>query len=147
VLAATDFSEAGNEAVRHAYSLLGAGGVVHLLHVAHPQALPGGEYRQGVGTRESARRHAEHVQTCYARLHALMPADAAARGIVTEVDIVEHRTPAAAIAQAAERVGADVVCLGTHRVPRLLTAFSGSVPQRVMNRSHRPLLVVHPSES
>jgi nucleotide-binding universal stress UspA family protein len=147
VLAATDFSDAGNDAVRHAYSLLGAGGIVHLLHVTHPQALPGGEFEHGVGTRESATRHAEHLQSCAARLRALVPADASTRGIITEVEVAEHRTPAAAIAQAAERVGADVVCLGTHGVPRVLTALSGSVAQKVMNRSHRPLLVVHAAQT
>ena len=142
VLAATDFSEVGNQAVGHAYSLLSAGGIVLLVHVAHPQALPHGEYEHGVGDRHSHGQHAEYVRRCADQLRSLVPADVAARGMVTEVKVVEHRNPALAIAQAAERFGADVVCLGTHGRSRLSVAVSDSVTQTVMRRSRRPLLVV-----
>lgn len=143
VLAATDFSDAGNEAVRHAYSLVAAGGVVHLVHVIHPQALPGGEYAHGVGNRHADVHHSQYRRACTVQLRALVPADAADCGIVTETQVLEHRAPATAITQAAERVGADVICVGAHAVPRALRALSGSVARRIMNRSHRPLMVVN----
>ncbi len=143
VLAATDFSDAGNQAVRHAYSLLGAGGIVRLVHVVHPQALPHGAYEHGVGDRHSKSQHADYMRLCADRLHALVPADAAARGIITEVEVPEHRKPALAIAQAAERFGADVICLGTHERSRLEAALGNSVTQTVLRCSTRPLLVAH----
>lgn len=143
VLVATDFSDVGNQAVRHAYSLLGAGGTVLMVHVVHPQAVPNGEYEQGVGDRHSHGQHAEYVRRCADQLRSLVPTDLAARRIITEVEVLEHRKPALAIAQAAERFGADVVCLGTHGRSRLSVAVSDSVTQTVMRRSARPLLVVH----
>lgn len=143
VLAATDFPDAGNEAVRHAYSLLAAGGVVHLVHVIHPQALHRCEYAQRICDRHSKAQHAEYVRYCADQLCALVPADAADRGIVSKTHVIEHRAPAAAITQVAERLGADVICLGTHAVSRAVTALSGSVTRTIMNRSHRPLMVVN----
>jgi nucleotide-binding universal stress UspA family protein len=143
VLAATDFSDAGNDAVRHAYSLLSAGGTVLMVHVVHPQAVPNGDDEHGLGDRHSHGQHAECVRRCAEQLRSLVPAEVAARGIVTEVEVLEHRKPAVAIAQAAERFGADVICLGTHGRSRLSVAVSDSVTQTVMRRSARPLLVVH----
>ncbi len=142
VLVATDFSDLGNKAVRQGYSLLGLGGTVLMVHVLHPQAVRNGEYEQGVGDRRSHGQHAEYVRRCADQLRSLVPADSEARGIVTEVEVLEHRKPALAIAQAAERFGADLVCLGTHGRSRLSVAVSDSVTQTVMRRSPRPLLVV-----
>lgn len=143
VLAATDFSDVGNQAVRHAYSLLGGGGTVRLLHVVHPGVVPNGASGRGVGDRQPDGRPAETVRQRADRLRALVPAEAAANGIVTEVEVIEHPRPAMAIAQAAERFGADVICLGTHGRSRLAVAIGDSVTHTVMRRSARPLLVVH----
>ncbi|MBE0541807.1 MAG: universal stress protein [Verrucomicrobia bacterium] len=143
VLVATDFSAAGNQAVRQAYSLLNAGGTVLLAHVVHPQALPNGQYEHGIGDRNTKRQHAEYVRLCTDQLRSLVPTDAVARGIVTEVEVLEHRKPAVAITQAAERFGADVICLGTHGHSRFSAAAGNSVTQTIMRRSTRPLLVAH----
>jgi nucleotide-binding universal stress UspA family protein len=138
VLVATDFSKAGNQAACEAHSLLGAGGILRLVHVTDLRATPRGDCAQ-----DSRDRHAQHLRSCADRLRSLVPAEAAARGIVTEVEVLEHRKPALAIAQAAERFGADVICLGTHGRSRLSVAVSDSVTQTVMRCSARPLLVVH----
>jgi len=144
VLVTTDFSDLANHAIPHAYTLVRGGGTVHLLHVTHPHELPGGEHLQGSPDRRFEARHAKHVQACAEKLRALIPAEAAAHGVITEVEVVEHRAVAEAIGQVAERLGVDVICLGTHGGSGLSKALLGSVAQKVMAGSKRPLLVVRP---
>lgn len=169
VLVATDFSELGNRAVPHAYSLLREGGTVFLLHITHPMPLPNplsrdlGSKMDQVEKDEAARLH-----EAYARLQALIPIEAEKRGVASEVASVEHSEPkelphvgmyygiigevhviedtdpARAICQAAERFGAEVICLGSHGRSGLSAVLMGSVAQAVMAQSHRPVLVVRP---
>ncbi len=127
VLVTTDFSELGNRAVPHAYSVLSGGGTVRLLHV-----------------RSSARPSLEKIETTERKLRALIPAEAETGGIGSEVEVADHRDTAAAICQAAERFGADVICLSTHGRSGLSAAVLGSVANGVMATSKRPLLVVRP---
>lgn len=82
------------------------------------------------------------MRRCADQLRSLVPTEATAHGIVTGVEVLEHRKPALAIAQAAERFGADLICLGTHGRSRFSVAVSDSVTQTVLRRSARPLLVV-----
>ncbi len=144
VLVTTDFSELANHAIPHVYTLLRGGGTVHLAYVMHPQELPGGEILQGPPDRRFEARHAKHVQACAEKLRSLIPAEASASGVNTQVEVVEHRAVAEAIGQVAERLGADVICLGTHGGSGLSKALLGSVAQKVMAHSKRPLLVVRP---
>ena len=130
VLAATDLSPAGDRAVPHAYAGLGAGGVVHLLHVVEPQAEPAAAERAG---RERA---------LVERLRALVPPDAAGRGVETRVLVVEGTDAADAICQTAARLGVDLVCVGAHGRSGLGRLVTGSVTQAVLARSPRPVLVV-----
>lgn len=58
--------------------------------------------------------------------------------------MAEHSEPASGIMQAAERFGADIICLGTHGRAGLSAAISKPVAQQIMAKSKRPLLVVHP---
>ena len=78
------------------------------------------------------------------KLQALIPAGTVARGIRTEVEVVESEDVAAAISQAAERFGAHVICLGSHGRSGIAKAVHGSVAQAVMVQCHRPLLIVRP---
>ena len=146
VLVATDFSEPGNAALPHAYSLLRQGGTVHLLHVLPPTGElppggrgrargPGGHHGDGASAARSA-----------ARLRALVPADAEAHGISTQIQVAQSRDVAATICQQAERLGVDVVCLGSHGRSGWSKALLGSVAHAVLARSRRPLLVVRPPE-
>jgi len=144
ILVATDFSEAGNAAVRHAYAMLHGGGTVRLLHVTHPQALSHCEYEQGIGDRETKGKHERHLKACTARLQALARGEAAGNGIITEVEVAENSEPASGIMQAAERFGADVIYLGTHERSGLSAVISPPLAQRIMAKCKRPLLVVHP---
>lgn len=147
ILVATDFSEAGDIAVDHAYSLAHADSIVRLLHVLHPRALPGSEFIQGLHDRVALARHTGHVHRCIRRLRALVHNDAASRGVASEPIVIEHEEVAAAIVEEAERFGADLILLGTHERTGLSAVLSRPVAQRILARSKRPLLVVHPPKS
>lgn len=137
-LVAVDFSDLSRQVVAHACGLL------RLVHVVHPRELPRGEYETGPRNARSGTLHANHVRACTERLRALIPAEAAARGLTVEVEAVEHWNPADGICQAAERFGANVICLGTHRHSGWSEPMQGSVTQAVMKQSTRPLFVVRP---
>lgn len=123
VLVATDLSPLANYAVPWGYALLGeSGGQVFLLHVA------------------TSGEDAELL----AQLRALVPAAAAADGIVTRTELVRHEDAARAICEAAERLGADAVCLTSHGRSGWRRAVLGSVAEVVARESHRPVLIVRP---
>lgn len=142
VLATTDFSVLGDRAIPHAYAALAQGGVVKLIHVLPPWELPGPlvpHYQPGRLTRA---QHQQLAADSLVKLQALIPSQAAACGIVTEVEIIFGKDPATAICHTAERFGADLICLGTHGRSGLSAAVLGSVANGVMARSKRPLLAV-----
>lgn len=132
VLVSTDLSAAGNRAVPHAYSLLERGGTVQIVHVLAP---PSGR------ASESTSCDAAKKETA-AALRQLIPESAAERGLLTELELVVSSDPALAIHQAAERFGADVVCLSSHGKSGLSQALFGSVAQAVMKQTRRPVMVI-----
>ena len=144
VLVTTDFSDLANHAIAHAYSLVRGGGKVRLVYVVHPHEGPGGEPLKDSPVPWFVEEHARHVQSCSGKLSALIPAEAAQLGILTEVEVIEHRDVAEAIFQAAERFAADVICLGTRGRSGWSKALLGSVTQKVLAQSLRPVLVVRP---
>ena len=147
VLATTDFSVLGDRAIPYAYAALVHGGVVKLIHVLPPWELPGPlvpHYQPGRLTRA---QHQQLAADSLVKLQALIPPQAAACGIVTEVEIIFGTNPATAICQTAEQFGADLICLGTHGRAGLSAAVLGSVANAVMARSKRPLLAVPPTKA
>lgn len=144
VLVSTDFSDLANEVIPHAYSLVHQGGVVHLVHVIDPHEMRGGVYLKGPIDRRFESAHAKHAKACARKLRALIPPEALSRGIASEIEVAEHREAATGILQAAERLDADVICLGTHGGSGLMKSLLGSVTQKVMALGTRPLLVVRP---
>ncbi len=146
VLAVTDLSELGDNAVPYAYSTVKDGGEVRLFHVVEPVRPPnpliGGHYERLPTPKEHAtqiRHYAEH-------LRGLVPADAEAHQIKTNVEIFEDNDPLKAICQAAERFDADLICLGSHGRSGVTEAILGSVAHGLMKHSRRPLLVIRPRE-
>jgi len=144
VLVAVDLSEHGGRAIPYAYAIVNSGGIVRLLHVAPPMEMPnpliGGHSHPHLPSKEE---HARMLLEARNSLSPLACEDATARGIVTEVRVVEAHDVAKAIRQAAERFGVDVICVGAHNRSGLSQAFIGSVAQAVMVQSGRPVLVVH----
>jgi nucleotide-binding universal stress UspA family protein len=145
VLAATDLSELANRAVGHAYAAVDDGGWVHLVHIheAGEASAPNPLYAHYVPSRaptpEDRRRvHAE----LEGRLTALTPPEADARGIRTQVHVIEASDVSAAIDAAAERLGVSLICVGSHGRSGVVRALLGSVAQSVVAASRCPVLVV-----
>jgi nucleotide-binding universal stress UspA family protein len=134
VLVATDFSDTANGAIPLAYSIVSQGGVVHLLHVAKGGPSDPIEPSDLLEKRSSG--HPEER----AALLALIPAEAVEQGKRSNAHVVEAQEPATAIAQVAERLGVDAVCLGTHGRTGLQKAMLGSVAQGVLKHTRRPVL-------
>lgn len=139
VLVSTDFSPIANLAIAYACSILAHGGQVFLTHVI--DSIPA-VYAKDWGGPRAAHRAAEEEIVAKRRLEALIPRDAAARGIEARIEVLYGVNVAQAICQAAERNGADVICIGSHGRVGAARLALGSVAQEVMARSRRPVLVV-----
>jgi nucleotide-binding universal stress UspA family protein len=145
VLAPTDLSDLGNDAVAWAYAIVAPGGVVCLLHVIEPRLLPNPLYAHYTpGQAPTAEERERQRAALTATLGELVPADADARGITTEIEITDGDPVADAVVDAAARFGADVICLGSHGRSGVRALLAGSVAQQVMKAGNRPLLVVPP---
>lgn len=136
VLVPTDFSKQGNRAIAFAYGAAPRGGEVCLVHVVPP--TDGFEPL----TEKAHAANANRKQELAARLEPLIPDDALSRGIRSKVEIVEHAHPPVAISQAAERCGADLICIGSRGRSGLKKKLLGSLTESVMKRSKCPVLVI-----
>jgi nucleotide-binding universal stress UspA family protein len=139
VLAVTDFSELGNSAVPHAYSLLrDGGGVVELCHV-HERPLPA----PGCAHELPAWKLADLERASLVKkLRALVPPDATSLGVTTHLSVVDGGRAAEAIVQASERLDVDVICMASRGRGGLAGTVLGSVVGEVIHRSRRPVFVV-----
>jgi len=132
VLVATDLSPTSRRAIPFACALLADGGKVVLLHVMRtpPAYAP-----------DAPMPDPERART---ELSFLIPPDAEERNIEFEFALEEGSHVAELICTAAEACDADVLCLGTHGHSRWASALLGSVSQRVVALSRRPVLLVGP---
>ena len=131
VLVPTDFSVLGNRAIPFAYSTLYRGGAVCLFHVLEQ-------------TRSKARNTDRTLKKLEKQMRALIPSEAKARWISTKVEVASIGKPSTTICQAAERFGADLICIGSHGRSGLSRAVLGSVAYDVIARSYLPVLVIRP---
>ena len=81
-----------------------------------------------------------------AELHTLVPIEAERLGITTHVSVIDGGKAAQAILQAAERLLADSIVLGSHGKGGAYRALLGSVSEEVVRHAHRPVLVVPSSK-
>ena len=144
VLLATNFTEVCTEALSHAHSLLSAGGAIHLVHVCH-------EPTSGINPVIASEVYFDHsIATAKARKEAeekfqmLTSSFPQFPGVAITSEVLTHHDIAAAICEATERKGADVVCMGTKGHSRTGVALLGSTVQAVIARSHKPVFVVTP---
>jgi nucleotide-binding universal stress UspA family protein len=122
-LVATDLSSFANRAVPYAFALTAPGGDVHVVHVVKDDA----EVDDAEVTRA---------------LLALTPAGVKQK---VTVHIVRGDDAAIALAQAAARLGVDVVCIASHGRSGITRALVGSVADRLLHATRVPVLVLRPS--
>jgi nucleotide-binding universal stress UspA family protein len=60
---------------------------------------------------------------------------------ITEIEI-HHGSPVGRILEVSDRIGADLIVIGSHGKGRLKYAFLGSVAEKLLRKSHRPVMVV-----
>jgi nucleotide-binding universal stress UspA family protein len=139
LVAATDFSETASAALDWAAEIARPHGVrIELVHAltlpAPPTDLipPGPAFEEEVerGARERLEQAAEELRT---------------RGLNVTAHL-RSGLPSQVILELAEELTADLVVLGTRGLTGLRHLLLGSTSQRVIQRSHRPVLTVHPED-
>jgi nucleotide-binding universal stress UspA family protein len=121
LLVATDFSDVGNAVVPFALAAGAEGCQLKIVHVVRPGTTAGGELRR--------------------KLMRLVPAELGETGPAPEVEVLEDRDVANAIAAEAERFGADLVAIASHG-GGASRALHGSVAKALLKSIRRPLLVI-----
>jgi nucleotide-binding universal stress UspA family protein len=137
VLLATDLSELGNSAVPVAYQMVGPEGTLHLVHVttsSHADSVEPHDIFEIFPDREAICK----------RLASIVP-EQLARRIKTELHVLRAADCGEAICQAAERLGAGTICIGTHGRTGIARAVLGSVAAKVLAQSERRVVLVRPS--
>jgi nucleotide-binding universal stress UspA family protein len=139
IVVPTDFSPSGNAAVDLAYATIAPGGTVHLVHVtngrSHSPLAP-----HDIFPRAEAAAEDEPAQRVVQRMLAeLVPLGQNGR-VVSQLHVLESNHVAEAICQAAERLGASAICLGTQGRSKAAKALLGSVSSAVLNGTRRPVI-------
>lgn len=126
VVVATDLSELGDEAVSTALSVSQDGATIHVVHVL-------------VGVLE---HDAEARTAARQRLQQRIPKELDGRTIQIEV---LSGTPAEAVVGYARRVGADLLCVGSHGRSGMGAVVLGSTSHEVIAHAEIPVLIVPPA--
>jgi nucleotide-binding universal stress UspA family protein len=143
ILVTTDFSEAGDHAVEHAFRVAADNqGSVVLCHVLETIVTPSPLYAQYYPSdliTPEVRARAE--QDARDALLARVPKDPPLAGIPHSVHVA-HGSPAREIVHLAESLPADLIVISTHGHTGLKHIVLGSVVERVIRHAHCPVLVV-----
>ncbi|RKH76466.1 universal stress protein [Corallococcus sp. AB045] len=126
LLVATDLSPLADETIPFAFALAPAGAEVHLVTV--------------IPERAGAELHRDLKQ----RLLERVPRGLEAREVTTRLEVLHGEDVALALVQAAERMDAELLCLGSRGHGGVREALLGSVARKVLGLSRRPVLVLRP---
>jgi nucleotide-binding universal stress UspA family protein len=135
ILVPTDFSAHADEAFRVAHTLARMiGAEVILFHVARPPAvvLEGGWLLANPGKEEAV--------NLWDRFQGLQPNDPKVR--VEHQVIVTDRPGATPILEILDKLGCDLIVMGTHGRSWLKHLLFGSVAEEVVRRARCPVMVV-----
>ena len=146
MLATTDLSAPANDAIPYAYSVVDDGGTVHLVHVleiAEPDVIPNPLYAHYTPGRASTPAELAKLRdSLTARIQALVPPGAAERGVRTEVHVPAGPDVAAAVTEAADRLGATLLCVGSRGRSGIAKLLLGSTASAILAASRLPVLIV-----
>jgi nucleotide-binding universal stress UspA family protein len=122
-LVATDLSAFANRAVPFAFALTDEGGEVHIAHVVDD---------------DDQIDEADVTRQLLALAPAIMPRQVTAH-------IVRGGDAAKAIAQTAARLGCDAICIASHGRSGITRALVGSVADKLLRATRKPVLVLRPA--
>jgi nucleotide-binding universal stress UspA family protein len=135
ILVPTDFSAHADEAFRVAVALAGAvGAEVILFHVAQPPAVV------SEGGRLLANPDKGEAVDLWDRFHSIQSAGPKVR--VEHRVIVADRPAARHVLEILDRLGCDLIVMGTHGASWLKQRLFGSLTEEVVRRAHCPVMVV-----
>jgi nucleotide-binding universal stress UspA family protein len=135
ILVPTNFSEQADEAFRVAHSLACAlGAEVIVFHVAHPPAVV---LENGSLLTEPSKVGARNL---WERFRSSQPTDPRVK--VQHEAIVANKRSATQILEILDRLGCDLIVMGTHGHSWLKRLLFGSLTQEVVRRARCPVLVV-----
>ena len=135
ILVPTDFSAHADEAFRVAHTLARAvGAEVILFHVSRPPAVvsEGGRILVNPGMGEAV--------NLWDRFQGMKATDAMVR--VEHQVIVANRPSAAHILEMLDKLGCDLIVMGTHGSSWLKERLFGSLTEEVVRRARCPVMVV-----
>jgi universal stress protein A len=135
ILVPTDFSAHADEAFRVAHTLARAvGAQVTLFHVAHAPAvvLEGGGFLADLDSGKTA--------NLWDRFQNIQPSDPKVR--VQHEVIVADRPSATHILEILDKLGCDLIVMGTHGRSWLKQRLFGSVTEEVVRHARCPVMVV-----
>lgn len=144
VLAAVDLEGQDCEVLRHAQSLLSGDGEIRLVHVCL-------EPTSGINPVIASEIYFDHSlaaakerEEAGKKLKALPASLLHAGGVRITSEVLTHHDVSAAICEAAEKFGADAICMGARRRSRVVTALLGSVVQDVLTHTRVPVFITAP---
>lgn len=140
LLVPVDFSVCSRLVARHAAELVQlSGGQLTFLHVA---TLPSGVAADAMITHDGRTESAGAwvARDATAQLGEFLD-DAAAANVKARTEVVLG-DPAEAILQTGDRLGCDMIVMGTHGRSGLARMVHGSVAESVLHRAHVPVLLI-----
>lgn len=138
ILVAVDLSAASREVVNAAYALLQARGGRAELCTVHEVGIVGTSMQVPLAPPLTDEERA----TLQSHLRSLVPAEAERAGITTHVSVLEGATAPEGILAGAERLGVDLIAVGSHGRSGWKRAVLGSVAETVARSSKRPVLLI-----
>jgi universal stress protein A len=141
ILVAVDFSECSRVALKRAAELAGSfGATIDLLHVwTVPTFMPPDSL---VGYSNATQTFAELVKKEAEKGLEEFAQQAKAEGIAFGRAYIHYGEPAHAIVDEAESGNYDLIAIGTHGRTGMSHFLLGSVAEKVVRLSHRPVLTV-----
>ena len=143
ILVTTDFSEAGDRAIPHAFRMAADHGAeVIVCHVIEPVIVPNPLYAQYYpGELLSPDVLARAEADARAALEERVPKDEALAQVPYRI-VIGQGTPAEEIVRLAQELGVDLIVIATHGHTGLKHLLMGSVAERVIRHVPCAVLVV-----
>ena len=151
ILYSTDLSENSAHAFRHAISLAKSyDAQIHILHmmqemdstvINYVSSVMGKEQFEGMGI-DHEEEMREQIRQRLDRFAAEELADFPEELARVASIIVHHGNPVAGILAESDKLSADLIVMGTHGKGPMKYAFLGSVAEKVLRKTMRPVMIV-----
>lgn len=141
----TDFSDAGNEAVRYGFELAAQLGATALLVTVVDKDKHESHSYIDMSPVHTGERLKKDVEQATEALRKLIPEDLAAT-VKYEVAAFVDADPVKGILRAARELGADLMVMASHRRSGLVELVTGSTASKLLHHAVCPLLIIKISD-